>query len=122
MKQLEGLKDKFIEQLEKATIMYKLIGMGDYESPMWFQVKPDKGDDDILMFESSQSGMWMSISCTADEKDYALNNYEKTYNYFKYLKYRHLKDNHPTVWNEQAPFWLANIEDFLDSYSSAQTV
>lgn len=122
MKQLEGLKDKFIEQLEKATIMYKLIGMGDRESPMWLQVKPHEGDANTLLFESSQSNIWMSIPCTAEEKDYALNRYEKTYDYFKYLKYTHLKNNHPTVWNEQSPHWLSNIQNFLDQYSCNQAI
>lgn len=122
MKQLENLKDKFIAQLEKATILYKLVGMGEHESPMWFQVKPDKGNDDVLMFESSQSNMWMSIPCTIEEKNYALDHYENTYNYFKYLKYTHLKANHPTVWNEQEPYWLSNIENFLDQYSCNQAI
>lgn len=119
MENLVNLENKFIEQLEKSTILYKTIGMSTKESPMWLQLRhAEELDGDILVFRSSQSNVWMSISCTSEEKEYVYFHSNEAYDYFKYLKYTHLKNNHPTVWNELSPSWLSTIESFLEDYSS----
>jgi hypothetical protein len=35
---LEKYKEPFLNELETACILYKLIGNGTHESPMWFQL------------------------------------------------------------------------------------
>lgn len=113
MKQLEGLKDSFLKKLEEATIMYKTIGMSDdRESPMWFQLQVDE-DDSSLLFKSSQSYVWMRIPCTKEEKMFVSFHYQEAYDYFKRLKYIHLRDNHPTVWEELGEVHHSRIEAFL---------
>jgi hypothetical protein len=117
MKQLEGLKQPFLEMLEKATVMYKLVGMGDRESPMWYQLRLDKSHENSLLFQSSLSEVWICIECTKLEFDYARKYYDKAYDYFKRLKYTYLKENHPTVWNEQGTSNMRRVEAFLESAS-----
>ena len=112
MKQLEGLKNSFLKKLEEATIMYKTIGMSNRESPMWFQLKVDE-DDSSLLFQSSQSPVWMRIPCTKEEKMFVSFHYQEAYDYFKRLKYIHLRDNHPTVWEELGEVHHSRIEAFL---------
>ena len=117
MKQLEGLKQPFLDMLEQATIMYKTIGMGERESPIWYQLRLDKSHENSLLFESSLSNVWMRIECTKLEFDYACKYYDKAYDYFKRLKYSYLKENHPTVWNEQGDSNMRRVEAFLESAS-----
>lgn len=114
MKQLERLKDLFLNKLEEATIMYKTIGMSHRESPMWFQLKVDE-DENSLLFESSQSHVWMRIPCTKEEKMFVSFHYQETYDYFKRLKYTYLRDNHPTVWEELGEVHNSRIEAFLET-------
>jgi hypothetical protein len=115
MKQLEGLKQPFLEMLEQATVMYKLIGMGDRESPMWYQLRLDKSHENSLHFQSSLAEVWMRIECTPEQYHFALVNYSNAYDYFKRLKYIYLKEHHPTVWEEQHPFNMARVEAFLET-------
>lgn len=121
MKNLQSTKAAFIEMLENSIITYKLIGTPQKESPMWFQLKPvespDSGDN-TLLFESSQSNLWMRISCTPEVKEYVFYHFTDAYDYFKYLKYNHIKEHYPTVWEELAVG--ANgvrINDFMNSYN-----
>lgn len=116
MKNLVNLENKFIEQLEKATFVYKIIGRSTKESPMWLQLRHLENED-VLIFRSSQSNVWMSISCTPEEMKTIYHQSQEAYDYFKYLKYTYLKNNHPTVWNELSPSWLSTIESFLEDYS-----
>ena len=119
MKQLEGVKDAFIKQLEEATNMYKLIGMSDRESPMWMALQiswSEEEDNNLsLFFKCSLSEVWMRVPCTAEEKQFVNQNHQKAYDYFKRLKYLHLKENHPTVWDETGKFNQDRIESFLET-------
>lgn len=119
-KLLQSTKGAFIEMLENSISMYKLIGTPQKESPMWLQLKPvespDSGDD-TLLFESSQSNVWMRISCTPEVKEYVFYNFTDAYDYFKYLKYNHIKEHYPTVWEELAIGSNGvRINDFMNSY------
>lgn len=115
MENLVNLENKFIEQLEKATFVYKTIGRSTKESPMWLQLRDSK--DGVILFKNSQCNLSMSISCTTEEMENIWYNPKEAYDYFKYLKYTYLKNNHPTVWNELSPSWLSTIESFLENYS-----
>jgi hypothetical protein len=100
MKQLEGVKDAFIKQLEEATIMYKLIGMSDRESPMWMALQiswSDEEDNNLsLFFKCSLSEVWMRVPCTAEEKQF-------------------VNQNHQQVWDETGKFNQDRIESFLET-------
>jgi hypothetical protein len=122
MKELEGIKDAFISQLEMATIMYKTIGSSDKESPMWMALQinwleenPEEDEKLSLVFKCSRSSVSMSVSCTAEEKEFVNLYYGKAYDYFKRLKYLYIKENHPTVWNEVGKFHQNRIESFLET-------
>lgn len=121
MKMLENLKAPFIEMLEQSISMYKLIGTQYKENPMWFQLKSvelsDNEEDNSLLFESSQCSLWMRIACTTEERMYIGRNFNKAYDYFKNLKYTHIKENHPIIWEELDRAWLNKIDRFLEEYS-----
>lgn len=114
MKQLQNLKEVFINQLERATLVYKTVGMSDRESPMWFQLNTLENDEDnSLLFKSSLSDVWMRIPCTKEQKKFVNSHYQDSYDYFKRLKYTHLRDNHPTVWYEIGEVPVRRVEAFL---------
>ena len=116
MKQLQNLKEVFINQLERATLVYKTVGMSDRESPMWFQLNTlENSEDNSLLFKSSLSDVWMRIPCTKEQKKFVISHYQEAYDYFKRLKYTHLRDNHPTVWYEIGEVPVRRIEAFLET-------
>jgi hypothetical protein len=114
MKQLQNLKEVFINHLEKATLVYKTGGMSDRESPMWFQLNTlENYNDDCLLFKSSQSDVWMCIPCTKEQKKFVDFHYQEAYDYFKRLKYIYLRDNHPTLWYELGELCVNRLETYL---------
>lgn len=97
---LEGYKDTFIEHLEYCATAYKLIGMGNHESPMWFQYT---GTEDLkLMFKSSQTTqIWFALPLKDEDIDLVTySRYDWIYDYFREVKYNYLRENHPTVYSE----------------------
>lgn len=101
MEILQDLKAIFINALETHTIMYKLIGFGIRESPMWFQYKGATEDGEKLLFQSSQKcEIRFEVPCTEEQREYAQCHFDKVYDYFRAVKYNYLKENHPTVYTE----------------------
>ena len=121
----------FIEKLEDATNMYMLIGVsGDFarkngigrgtydESPMWLQYKGGNDEDNAIRFECSLSNVWFEIPLDSESLDILLHSgggYNALYDYFKKVKYEYLRDNYPTVWEEQK-FNHPRINSFLNEY------
>lgn len=129
---IDYLTPKFIEELDKITNMYKLIGIsGDFamkhkmgfgydESPMWLQFKGGNDDMNAVSFKCSLSNIGFEIPLEKDDimlLEYSGGGHTEMYDYFKKLKYEHIRDNHPTVFNEQE-FHLPRINSFLNSYES----
>jgi hypothetical protein len=123
----------FIERLENITNMYKLIGVsGDFarkhgigrlsgaydESPMWLQYKGANDENNAIRFECSLSNVGFDIPLDSESIDtlvFSRGGHTALYDYFKKVKYEYLRDNHPTVWDEQK-FQLPRINSFLNEY------
>jgi hypothetical protein len=113
---LEALKPQFIEGLNNQLFIYTTIGSGEDESPMWIQMEQVK--DGILKFVNSQkTGIGFRIPVDAETKE-LINAYrDECYDYFKYVKYKHIHEVARTVWNELAIGHNGNrIQSFMDSY------
>ena len=114
---LEELKPQFIEKLQYQLFIYTTIGSGTYESPMWIQMDSIWGDVE-LKFSNSQktsNSFYIAVDKEAQQliKDYR----EECYDYFKYVKYTHIRDNAPTVWAELAAGYNGDrINSFMKSY------
>lgn len=101
MEILQSLKEPFLEALEAHTTMYKLIGFGTDESPMWFQFRGMTEDNQNLIFHSSQRyEIRFELPCTKEQIEYIRYHYSDTYDYFKSIKYEYLRTNHNTVFQE----------------------
>lgn len=128
---IEYLTPKFIEELDKITNMYKLIGIsGDFaikhnmgsgydESPMWLQFAGCNDDMNAIVFKCSLSNIGFEIPLEEDDIMSLMysggGRHTEMYDYFKKLKYEHIRDNHPTVFNEQEHH-LPRIKSFLNNY------
>lgn len=91
---LETYKDKFLYELNRMCEAYKLIGMSISESPMWLQF--NGVNEDKLVFKSSQRELGFNLVKWEEITD----DFRIAYDYFKNLKYNHLKKNHPTIYKE----------------------
>jgi len=106
MEILQSLKEDFLTALGNHTIMYNAItnrhlGFRISESPMWFQYRGVTEDGEKLLFVSSQEcEIRFEVPCTEEQRDYAQYHSEETYDYFREIKYKYLKENHPTVYTE----------------------
>jgi len=117
---LETLNERFIDALDAHLFIYKMIGSSTSESPMWMQLDTVKEDDFHLTFINSQRS---SISFTVPADDDTLQWIDAyrdvSYDYFKYLKYTHIRDNHSTVWEELTSGHNGTrINNFLESYKT----
>jgi len=128
---LEYLTPLFIEQLDKITNTYKVIGIsGDFarkngigsltydESPMWLQFRGANSDSNAVLFKCSLSNVGFEIPLSSDDIDTLLwssGGHSVVYDYFKRIKYLHLKEHHPTVWDETGDFNKDRIESFLET-------
>lgn len=126
---IDYLTPKFIEELDKITNMYKLIGVsGDFarkngigsitydESPMWLQFKGGNDEMNAIVFKCSLSNVGFEIPLEKDDimlLMYSGGGHTEMYDYFKKLKYEHIRDNHSTVWNEQKD-QFPRINSFLN--------
>jgi hypothetical protein len=132
---LNYLTPLFIEQLDKITNTYKVIGIsGDFarkngigsltydESPMWLQFKGANSDNNAVLFKCSLSNVGFEIPLSSDDIDTLLcsrGGFSGIYDYFKRIKYLHLKEHHPTVWYEQE-FHIPRIIRFLVDYNEPE--
>jgi hypothetical protein len=100
---LEKYKKAFLEKLEWHCNVYKVMGSGTFESPMWFQYRGDPGlsDPNLIEFASSQVGIQFLLPIEeADMGHFHTGNYHRVYDYFRTLKYKHIQEHHPTIWKE----------------------
>lgn len=98
---LELLRDPFIEQLNNQANIFKVIGT-PIESPRWFQYHCDRNEPGILFIGHSQrKELWIKLDITmfTDDEQWMLQHgdYMEIYRFFREVKYKHLKDNHPTI-------------------------
>ena len=103
MKDLEKYKDKFLEQLEYQCNVYKLIGNGTSESPMWFQYRSKSFNDEnsnLLFVNSQKSGIYFEIEIEEEYSWIHWKPFGQMYDYFRDLKYEYIKENHPTIYNQ----------------------
>jgi hypothetical protein len=102
MKELEKYKDKFLENIEYNCNLYKLIGSGTSESPMWFQLQAKDFDEDraVLFFRSSQRNISFEIQLDEEDRWMQYEDFNNLYKYFRDLKYSYIKENHPKIYNE----------------------
>jgi hypothetical protein len=130
---IDHLTPIFIEELDRITNMYKLIGVsGDFarrngigfgtydESPMWLQYKGPNIEMNAIRFECSLSDLGFEIPLNTKDIEtlmFSRGGFSGVYDYFKKVKYEHIRDNHPTVWDEQR-FHFPRINSFLNIYES----
>jgi len=102
MEQLDKYNESFLLGLENACILYKLIGSGIHESPMWFTLnKIIEEDKKYLLFVSSQNYHINFDIEFNDEDEWIIDDmFMDAYNHFKKLKYEYIKKNHPTIYNQ----------------------
>ena len=99
---LEKYKQSFLAELETACNIYKLIGSGTHESPMWFQLYKLKTYENTLCFINSQNSkisFKVNISKN-DTESLEFDDFMVLYNYFKELKYTYIETNHPTIYTQ----------------------
>ena len=99
---LEKYKESFLAELETACILYKLIGNGTHESPMWFQLYKLKTYENTLCFINSQnSKINFKLDIQKEDTEYLeFDDFMILYNYFKDLKYTYIESNHPTIYTQ----------------------
>jgi hypothetical protein len=117
---LEDLKPRFIDELEEQLFLYTTIGSGTHQSPMWIQLNPMRTSSDMLMFQNSQTESILFMLDSPDEdKKILFQEYPDAYDYFKYVKYKHIIDHFPTVFQELAQGVNGvRISLFLNSYKT----
>jgi hypothetical protein len=99
---LEKYKESFLAELETACILYKLIGNGTHESPMWFQLYKLKTHENTLCFINSQnSKINFKVEIQKeDSEDLEFDDFSLLYGYFRELKYTYIETNHPTIYTQ----------------------
>jgi hypothetical protein len=118
---LDKLKPSFIEALDEQLLLYTTIGSSLDESPMWIQLNPMRATSDKLVFQNSQkSQISFMIDCPVQDKRIINTEYMDAYDYFKYVKYMHIRQHYIKVWDELATGINGNrIINFLLSYKLA---
>lgn len=97
--ELSNYNEEFLKGLNKHLFLYTSIGFSTAESPMWFQYRGWDRERNVLEFKSSQRSLGFEIPLhKEDEGEYI--NFEKTYEHFKKLKYSHIQEKFPTVYQE----------------------
>lgn len=105
------VKQKFLEELERVCIEYKLIGSG-VESPKWLQYRCNfvklENEKTIIYFNNSQNGIiYIAIDLERLFKGKELEEAKKMfhplcsrgdyYDFFRDIKYDYINKNHPTI-------------------------
>ena len=103
------MQKEFIDKLAHHCVVYKLMGSGSNESPMWYQLSEIDRDKNLLIFRSSQrQSLWFSIPFNWDGEPF-----NELYDKYKYLKYKYIQENEPTIFEEIQGTQKANINLFL---------
>ena len=114
---LETLKPQFIERLNTQLFVYTTIGSGTHESPMWIQMDSIWADVELKFSNSQKTQIAFYIPVDKETQQLIRDYRDECYNFFKYVKYMHIKEVAPTVWDELATgFNGARIHSFMDSY------
>ena len=92
------LRDAFLRELEAHTLTYKVIGF-PHENPMWFTLAAVH-DDRVAFIHSGSPSLTIELTIDVDQHRALINSWEEAADYFRSLKYDHLKANHPTVYAE----------------------
>ena len=103
MENFKKYKDKFLEKLEYQCIIYKLIGNGITESPMWFQYRSKCFEEDnnkLLFVNSQKSGIYFEIEIEKEDSWIQYEAFTQLYDYFRDLKYTYIQENHPTIYKQ----------------------
>lgn len=108
------MEKEFIENLDAQCCIYKLIGSSTNESPMWFQLSEIDRDKNKLIFRNSQrQSLWFSIDFDGDEDIF-----NELYDKYKYIKYKYILENEPTIFDEIQGTQKSNINLFLITYKN----
>jgi hypothetical protein len=94
---LEKYKPQILAGLEEKATMFKMIGMGDYESPRWFIFGRCDFEAKTIKFESSQKGSLFFTVPVEEDDLWAFEWYDKVAEWYRPLKYNYLRENHPTI-------------------------
>ena len=119
IKHLETLKPAFIEGLNESLFIYTTIGYGTYESPMWLQLNGFEHNKDVRFSNSQKTALSFTIPCDKITKELIKLYHEESYDFFKYVKYMHIKQFAPTVFDELAKGTHGQrINEFLNNYET----
>jgi len=98
---LNKLRAPFLIKFDHLCNVFKILGNGSSESPRWIQYRADKSDENSLYFQSSRnSNIYFTLNINQlsdEERQILMMRFESVYEYFRSLKYRFLKENHPTI-------------------------
>lgn len=132
MTNLEQYNSAFTAKLDEQLSVYVTIGTPITESPMWFLFAEFNRENKSLKFKSSQNGyMYFSIPLKEEDEGILYYKWETVADYFRSLKYSHIKENWPTVYYELRPNekpiekpvvkddW---IHDLLDSFAEIKGI
>lgn len=105
MENLKKYKNKFLEKLEYHCNVYKLIGNGTTESPMWLQLRNsfdiERNRRAVLLFVNSQrDSLGFEIELEDDDNWIEYEAFKIAYDYFRELKYTYIQENHPTIYKQ----------------------
>jgi hypothetical protein len=96
---LIGVKNQFIDSLNKHLTLYVTVGSSITESPMWYQFAGENNHSELLFKSSQRSSIGFKIPTPEGFNIYE-EDYMEVYNYFKRIKYEHIKDYWPSVYQE----------------------
>lgn len=113
---LQALTPRFVEHLDDQLLYYMTIGNGTSESPMWIQLDYMISKGKLRFINSQNSSIGFDIYLEEDQQ-FITDYMDEIYDYFKYVKYSHIRNNAPKVWQELAiGFNGARINSFMNSY------
>lgn len=117
-KVFETLKHQFIEKLNQQIFIYTTIGSHTNESPMWLQLNYTIFNNKIKVSNSQTSKIYFFIDIDESIKETIKDDISQLYDYLKYIKYIHIKEIAPTVFEELNKGSNGiRINDFLNSYN-----
>jgi hypothetical protein len=96
---LKAYDKEFIEHLNHNLAIYKTIGMGQEESPMWFQFNYIKNGL-LYFYNSHRRALFFTIEARKEHEVWIAHEFEAVYEHFRQLKYNHIKTTAPTVYSE----------------------
>jgi hypothetical protein len=115
---LIGVKNQFIDSLNKHLALYVTVGSSITESPMWYQFAGENNHGELLFNSSQKRSLGFKIPAPEGFNLYE-EDYMEVYNYFKRTKYEHIKDYWPSVFEEIKGEQKELINKFLTLNSEA---